>query len=55
MDKKIIFELFKNIIISNNKILLKDIAKETGLDEQYLIDKYLQPAYYLPIVLKPPS
>ena len=54
MDNKVIFDLFKNIIIEENKKLLKAIAAKTGLDENYLLEKYLKPSYYLPIVPKLP-
>lgn len=55
MDHKMIFDLFKNIIIKQNEVLIKEIAKQTGLDETYLTEKYIQPAYYLPIISKQPS
>lgn len=50
MDKTITFQMFKNIIIEQNKILIKKVAIETGIDEKELLEKYLQPAYYLPII-----
>lgn len=47
-----IFNIFKNIIIAQNKVLLKTIADEHNLDYDYLLDKYLKPAYYLPVISK---
>jgi hypothetical protein len=52
MDHKMIFDLFKNIIIKQNEVLIKEIAKVSELDEKYLIEKYIKPAYYLPIISK---
>jgi hypothetical protein len=49
---KITFDLFKNIIIEQNKLLLKKVSEESGLDEDYLLEKYIQPAYYLPVISK---
>lgn len=46
------FNVFKNIIIEQNKMLLKQVAKLTGLQEQYLLEKYIKPEYYLPIIVK---
>lgn len=55
MDKTSTFQIFKNIIIEQNKVLIKKIAVETGVDEEELLEKYLQPAYYLPIITKSTS
>lgn len=46
------FALFKNIIIEQNKVLLKQLSKASGLDEKMLLDKYMKPDYYLPVVLE---
>lgn len=50
--KKITFDLFKNIIIEQNKLLLSKVSEVTGLNEKYLNETYLTPAYYLPIITK---
>jgi hypothetical protein len=42
--------MIKNIIKSQNEKLLKDIAVHIGKDESYMIEKYLKPEYYLPII-----
>lgn len=55
MDKEVTFNVFKNIIIEQNKVLLKQVAEFTGLQEQYLLEKYIKPEYYLPIIVKDPS
>jgi hypothetical protein len=55
MDHKInsaSFQLLKNIIIAQNKDFLKHVSSETGLNEEYLIEKYIKPDYYLPIIKK---
>jgi iron uptake system EfeUOB component EfeO/EfeM len=52
MDKKMTFDVFKNIIIEENKKLIKQIAITFNKDEQYLLDKYITPTYYLPIISK---
>jgi len=49
------FDLFKNIIIQENTILLKKISETTGIEENILIEKYLKPEYYLPIITKCPQ
>ncbi len=49
---KATFEMFKNIIIEQNKELLRQVAKITGKDEQILMEKYIKPDFYLPIILK---
>lgn len=50
MDQEVIFGLFKNIIVAQNKDLLTAVAKKNNIDPQYLIDKYLRSEYYLPII-----
>lgn len=52
MDRKVAFDMIKNIIIEQNTELLKQVSKVTGIDEDYLITKYLTPDYYLPIITK---
>ena len=42
--------LFKNMIIEQNKVLLRHIAEKTGLEYSYLEEKYIRPEYYLPII-----
>lgn len=49
---KVTFDLFKNIIIQQNKELLHQVAKLTGKDEKKLVEKYIHPDFYLPIILK---
>lgn len=49
---KIVFDIFKNIIIEQNKDLLKRVSEVTGIDEDYLLETYIKPAYYLPVVTK---
>lgn len=51
MDNKMIFDIFKNIIIEQNKILLKQIAEKHNLEYEYLLEKYIVPQYYLPVIL----
>ena len=57
MDQKIkqenyqeTFQLFKNIIISQNEIFLKDLAKKFNKNPDDLIKKYIRQDYYLPII-----
>lgn len=47
-----IFDIFKTIIIEQNKILLKEIAERFDLDYSMLLDKYIRPEYYLPVIVK---
>lgn len=46
------FKILKQIIIEENKALLKLIADSQGLDYHRLEEKYLRPDYYLPLVVK---
>ena len=46
------YEIIKNTIIEQNRQLLKNIAKDFGRSEARLIERYLKPEYYLPIVQK---
>lgn len=48
-----IFDVFKNVIIEQNKILLKSVADSFELDYEMLLSKYLTPDHYLPIVQMP--
>ncbi len=56
MDRKInkkfdfIFRIFINIIVKQNKELLKNISKEFNIDLEYLEQKYIKPNYYLPLI-----
>jgi hypothetical protein len=50
MDKNPIFTILTNIIMKQNSLLLKEIAKQHNIDEDYLMQKYLQPSYYLPVI-----
>lgn len=52
MENKVILDVFKNIIIEQNKEFLKEVSKAYNIDYDYLINKYLKPEYYLPIVKK---
>ena len=46
------FTMLKNIIIAQNHAFLERVADESGLDVDYLKEKYLKPDYYLPIIKK---
>lgn len=50
MDNKVAFGVIKNVIIEQNKELLKIIATKHNLDYDALVDKYIRPAYYLPVI-----
>lgn len=50
MDSEVVFMMFKNMIIKQNKELLKRIAKDHGKSENALLDRYIKPDYYLPII-----
>jgi hypothetical protein len=50
MDSKVAFCVIKNVIIEQNKELLKLIAQKHNLDYDMLMNKYLTPEYYLPVV-----
>lgn len=47
---KLIFDVFKTIIIEQNKLLLKEISRKFDLDYEDLLKKYLKPEYYLPVI-----
>jgi hypothetical protein len=44
--------LIVNVIKNQNEMFLKFIAAKLNLDQQDLIDKYLIPFYYMPIIEK---
>ena len=50
MDNKMIFDIFTNVIIEQNKILLKQVSDKFGIDYDILLEKYLTPENYLPIL-----
>ena len=50
MDCQIAFSVIKNVIMEQNKVLLKKLADEFQLDYDELTAKYLKPDYYLPVV-----
>ena len=51
METNPIFSILTNIIIKQNKRLLIELARKYDLDEEYMLQKYLQPAYYLPVIV----
>jgi hypothetical protein len=50
MDQEIGFQMFKYATIAQNRALLKQIAKDFGLNESRLMERYLKQEYYLPVV-----
>lgn len=50
MDEKVIFQLFKDIIIAQNKAFLRDLALKFNRNPEDFTRKYLKPEYYLPII-----
>jgi hypothetical protein len=52
MVNKIIFALFKNMIILQNELLLKTVSEITGISYSILKTKYIKPEYFLPIIEK---
>ena len=50
METNPIFTILTNIIKQQNTKLLKEVAQKYNIDETYLTNKYLQPAYYLPVI-----
>lgn len=48
--EKEVRHLFVNIIKDYNEKLLIVIAKKFDLNEENLLDKYLTPYYYMPVV-----
>lgn len=52
---KMVFDMFKNIIIEQNKELLHQVSQLTGKDEKILLEKYIKPDFYLPIIIKTTS
>jgi hypothetical protein len=42
----------RNIIIEQNKLFLKMIANKYNISYDMLIEKYLKPEYYLPVIIK---
>lgn len=50
--EKLIFDVFKTIIIEQNKLLLRELATKFDLNYEELLKKYIKPEYYLPVVEK---
>lgn len=50
-----ICDLFRNIIVEQNKEFLKKVAERYDLDYEYLLQKYLKPEYYLPVIVSEDS
>lgn len=50
MDTNIAFSIIKNVIIEENKVMIKKIAQIIGKSEEELLKKYIKPEYYLPII-----
>lgn len=50
--EEIVFQLFKGMIIHQNKKFLKEVSNISGLDYNDLLEKYLRPEYYLPYITK---
>jgi hypothetical protein len=48
----LVCELFRNIIIEQNKSFLKTISIKHNIEYESLIQKYLKPEYYLPVIVK---
>ena len=48
--EKEIRQMIVNIIKKYNEELLRHISKKFKLDEQVILDKYLVPYYYMPII-----
>lgn len=48
----VMFEIIKRIIRNENIKLMERIAREYKMDVDYLIETYIKPEYYLPIVDK---
>lgn len=42
--------MFKYITIAQNRALIKQIAKDFGMSESRLMERYLKQEYYLPII-----
>ncbi len=49
-DREVGFEILKNVIVEQNKALIKQIAKDYLRTESRLLHRYLKPEYYLPIL-----
>ena len=50
MMKSMVFNIFKNIIIEQNKTLLKMIADKYDLEYEDLLKKYITRDNYLPVI-----
>lgn len=46
------FQMFKNVLIEQNKAFIKDLAKTFYKNEEEMMKKYLKPEYYLPMIAK---
>ena len=46
------FHVIKNIIKKQNEELLRNIAHKTQKPVSFMLEKYLKPEYYLPLVVQ---
>ena len=53
--EKMVFDVFKTIIIEQNKVMLKKLAEKFNLNYEELLVKYIKPEYYLPVIEKTSS
>lgn len=50
--REIGYEMVKNVIKNQNRQLIERIAEDFGRNKERLLQRYLKPEYYLPIVEK---
>jgi len=50
MDEKVIFQTIKQVIIKQNEIFLRDLARRFKRNPDDFCKKYIKPEYYLPIL-----
>lgn len=50
MDEKVIFQTIKQVIIKQNEVFLRDLARRFKRDPDDFCKKYIKPEYYLPVL-----
>lgn len=50
MAEEVVFDMFKNILKAETESFVREIARNYRRSEHVLLEKYLKPEYYLPII-----
>ena len=46
------FKIVRNILVEQNRRLIVQLSRDYGLDSEKMLESYLRPEFYLPILYK---